>query len=284
MMPENLQVPTGSCLYHGHVIHTRHVPFRHSFRYALFLVYVDLAELDVVFSGRWLWSTNGPRLAWFRRTDHLGEPDVPLDQAVRQLVRRETGRDMVGPIRLLTHLRYFGYLINPVSFYFCFDESDSQVEAVVAEVTNTPWGERHCYVIAEPGDQDGVIRATHAKQFHVSPFLPMEMSYRWCISPPTDTLTVGISNERAARHVFGVSLSLRRRPMTSFNLFRALARHPLMTAQVSAAIYWQALRLWCRGATFHPHPHRAAIAVEDDNIRSHVNHFSQNDIEESPVS
>lgn len=284
MTPANLSNPTHSCLFHGEVIHTRHIPFRHSFRYALFLVYLDLAELDTIFARRWLWSTRNPALAWFRRADHLGAPEVPLDVCVRQLVREQTGRDVKGPIRLLTHLRYFGYLMNPVSFYFCFDESDSQVEAVVAEVTNTPWGERHCYVIAGSGHQDGVIKAMHAKQFHVSPFLPMDMTYRWRITLPTETLTVAVATERAGRPVFDATLSLHRRPIRSLNLVRALTRHPLMTAQVSAAIYWQAIRLWWRGATFHPHPKRDASATDDRDDEAHVSRFNEKDFKETLVS
>jgi DUF1365 family protein len=258
-----------SCLYRGNVTHTRAAPFRHTFRYNLFLVYLDLAELETVFSGRWLWSTRRFNLAWFCRADHLGNPDQSLDCSVRELVAERTGRMLTGPIRLLTHLRYFGFVMNPVSFYFCFDESDSRVEAVVAEVTNTPWGERHCYVIERSDNDNAVIQAQHPKEFHVSPFLPMEMSYRWRIGQSGDGLAVKIENVQGEETVFDAALSLKRRPMSSFGLAAALLRYPLMTFQVLAAIYWQALRLWWRGATYFPHPQRKdEIVAGDHSVRS----------------
>lgn len=243
-----------SCLYHGQVTHTRYMPIRHSFQYSLFMAYLDLSELDVVFRKRWLWSARRPSVAWFRRADHLGCPDRPLDLCVRQLVKNQTGREPVGPIRLLTHLRHFGLRMNPVSFYFCYDASGSQIEAIVAEVTNTPWGEQHCYVIPWSGARDDVMTARHAKQFHVSPFMPMDMEYRWCVSAPGETFVVRIANHRAGVRAFDATLSLRRRPITSLNLSRALTQHPLMTARMATAIYWQALRLWWRGVPPYPHP------------------------------
>lgn len=279
-----------SCLYEGHVSHARHEPFQHAFRYRLFLVYLDLAETDRVFQRRWFWSCRGPNLAWFRRADHFGDSAVSLTDSVRQLVRERTGRELTGPIRLLTHLRYFGYVINPVSFYFCFDESDSAVECVVAEVTNTPWGETHCYVVEGPADTSDVIHATHAKQFHVSPFLPMDMSYQWKIKSPGDSLTVSIRNLQEGRPMFDGVLTLQRRPLTSLNLAKTLLRYPFMTARVFAGIYWQAFRLWRRGATFYPHPSPladdTASADAEPRVLSSADHTSadQNDIRKSVVS
>lgn len=243
-----------SCLYHGQVTHTRHVPFRHSFQYRLFMVYLDLSELDAVFRRRWFWSARRPNVAWFRRADHLGRPDQSLDSCVRQIVRERSGGEVCGPIRLLTHLRHFGVRMNPVCFYFCYDSSGRKVEAIVAEVTNTPWGEQHCYVIRGEGRESDALTARHPKQFHVSPFLPMDLEYRWRVTMPGETLQVQIADYRAERRVFEATLSLRRRPMSSIALARALLRHPLMTARVSTAIYWQALRLRWRGAKFHRHP------------------------------
>lgn len=156
-----------SCLYDGWVRHRRFAPRAHAFRYRLFMAYLDLTELDRVFRGRWFWSTRRPALAWFRRADYLGDPSVPLDQAVRDCVERNTGVRPRGPIRLLTHLRYFGYVFNPVSFYYCFDTADTRVETIVAEITNTPWGERHAYVLSARGEQP--LRFRFGKAFHVSP-------------------------------------------------------------------------------------------------------------------
>ena len=142
-----------SCVYEGTVRHRRSAPVHHAFQYSIFMMYLDLAELRVLFHKRWLWSARRPNVAWFSQDDHLGDPQVPLDHNVRDLVEAKTGHRPAGPIRLLTHLRYFGYGFNPVSFYFCFDSTDSLVETIVAEVTNTPWGEQHCYVLGKSLDE-----------------------------------------------------------------------------------------------------------------------------------
>ncbi|MHC5113714.1 MAG: DUF1365 domain-containing protein [Planctomycetota bacterium] len=244
-----------SCLYQGWVRHRRHAPVSNAFRYSMFMVYLDLAELDVVFAGRWLWSTRRPALAWFRRSDHLGDPDRPLDACVRDLVRERTGTRPTGPIRLLTHLRYFGYVMNPVSFYYCFDADDTRVEHVVAEVHNTPWGERHCYVVPGSGQQ------RFPKSFHVSPFMGMDQEYRWRLGAPGDRLPVHMENHEDGRRLFDATMLLRRRAISAGSLARVLARHPFMTAKVIAAIYGQAARLWLKRCPFHPHP-RHQLPVE----------------------
>ncbi|MEQ9410264.1 MAG: DUF1365 domain-containing protein [Fuerstiella sp.] len=289
-----------SCLYEGNVCHRRHARPAHEFRDSLFLVYLDLSELDLVFQGRWFWSTSRPALAWFRRADHLGPATQPLDECVRQLVETRAGFRPAGGIRLLTHLRYFGYVMNPVSFYFCYDRSDRVVEAVVAEVNNTPWGERHCYVIdarGTPGQDvvldsattqrdttagvdnpdfaasgpavQPVIRAEHSKQFHVSPFLPMDLSYRWQITAPGERLTVHLQNLRAEQLIFNATLTLSRRPISAGSLTRMLLRYPLMTGKVITRIYWQALRLWLKKAVVFPHPSKQAAAGAGGSHSAH---------------
>lgn len=247
-----------SCLYVGRLRHRRFAPRDHTFDYSLFQVYLDLAELDDVFRGRWLWSTRRPAVAWFRRADHLGDPEVDLDIAVRDLVAVATGRRPRGPIRLLTHLRYFGYCMNPVSFYYCFDQDGARVETVVAEIHNTPWGERHCYVLGDPeGSADAPVqRFRFRKAFHVSPFMPMAVDYDWRFTPPSESLAVHMENHDAGARTFDATLSLTRRPMTGLELGRVLAGYPLMTVKVIGAIYWQALKLWWKGCRFHPHPTR----------------------------
>ena len=231
-----------SGLYLGRLRHRRHAPRAHEFRYRLFMAWLDLAELDQVFRGRWLWSAKRPALAWFRREDHLGDPRVPLDDAVRELVRERTGRRPAGPIRLLTHLRYLGYVFNPVSFYYCYDAAGERVETVVAEVNNTPWGERHCYVI-QPNDRT-------PKAMHVSPFMPMELDYRWRFSRPGSRLAVHMALMQGTTPIFDATLSLEKSELRT----SVLLLHPFMTLKVITAIHWQALRLWLKGVPFHRHP------------------------------
>lgn len=241
-----------SCLYEGVVEHTRSAPRAHRFSYRLYMVYVDLAEVPQLFDGFWLWSARKFAPAWLRREDYLGDPARPLADAVRDLVLTRTGRRPTGPIRLLTHLRYFGHCFNPVSFYYVFDARDEGVETVVAEITNTPWKERHAYVL--PVGDDGRMQWEFAKQFHVSPFMPMAQHYAWKLAPPDATLQVWMENHEEDRCVFTAGMRLRRVPISSASLARALCRWPLMTVKVVAAIYWQALRLASKRVPFVPHP------------------------------
>lgn len=246
-----------SCIYHGTVEHTRLKPHLHHFQYQVFMMYLDLAELDQVFAGRWLWSTSYPAVAWFRRRDHLGNPSQPLNESVRDLVEQHVGCRPTGPIRLLTNLRYFGYVINPVSYYYCYDDSSERVQTIVAEIHNTPWGERHCYVITRPVDTnapDHFLRNEHAKSFHVSPFMPMDLRYHWQFSQPGKELEVKISLSKSDEHIFHASLVMKQLPITSSNLAATLLRFPCMTARVVTAIYWQAFRLWLKKTPYFVHP------------------------------
>ncbi|HET7201924.1 MAG TPA: DUF1365 domain-containing protein [Steroidobacteraceae bacterium] len=246
-----------SCLYHGSVRHRRHEPAGHAFRYRLTLLYLDLDEVDTVFDGRWLWSS-GERAApaHWHRADHHGDPARDLRTCIRDLVRDRAGVATRGPIRLLTHPRYFGYGFNPVSFYYCFDAGDARPEAVVAEINNTPWGERHCYVLPQSVNRGAPDRMhfRFGKDFHVSPFLPLDMDYDWRFTRPGERLAVHMENHQDGRLVFDATLNLRREPINGVSLAGALLRHPFMTAKVSAAIYWQALQLWLKRTPFFSHP------------------------------
>lgn len=245
---------TQSAVYVGTIRHRRHAPRAHAFSYRIFMMYLDLAELPSLFDGRWFWSARRPALAWFRRADYLGDPALPLDVAVRNLVLERTGVRPSGPIRLLTHVRYFGYAQNPVSLYYCFSTDGSAVETIVAEITNTPWGERHAYVMPVAAAGTTWKSAELTKAFHVSPFMPMDQAYAWHFTEPAERLHVHMENRTSGEKVFDATLDLERRPFAPRVLAGALARFPIMTVKVVLGIYWQALRLWLKSMPVYDHP------------------------------
>ena len=246
-----------SCIYEGTVRHRRFRPRPNMFRYRLFFMYLDLKELPNLFDRHQLWSFQRPNIAYFRRKDHFGDPKVPIDQAVRDLVAEKTGRPPEGPIRLLTHLRYYGYCFNPASFYYCFDSSDSTVETIIVEIHNTPWGEVHCYVLSREQNQHPVKswrRHQFKKVFHVSPFIDMDIDYDWRFYEPGKFIRVHMIDFQNGKRLFDASLALKRQEISARKLRHVLIKYPLMTAKVTALIYWQALRLLLKKTPVSIHP------------------------------
>ena len=254
-----------SALYIGRLSHRRFAPRAHRFSYRLFMMYVDLAELDRLFKGRWFWSARRAALAWLRREDYIGDPAQSIDESVRARVAARIGTRPTGPIRMLAHLRYFGIGFNPVTFYYCFDAADTRVEYIVAEITNTPWNERHAYVLTDPDAEVSarVLRYRFAKEFHVSPFMPMEADYDWRFGTPGKCLAVNMQNYIGGERVFDATLDLSRREITGPALARALLAFPCMTLSVVAGIYTQALKLWWKRIPFHSHPSKVPTHVDD---------------------
>ncbi|MCW8956121.1 MAG: DUF1365 domain-containing protein [Gammaproteobacteria bacterium] len=245
-----------SKIYVGQVSHKRFQPHEHVFNYRMFMMYLDLDELPLLFDKFLFWSARGFNLAYFNRNRHLGNPDQPLKQSVIDLVYKQQSIQLTGPIRLLTNLSYFGYGFNPVSFYYCYDSKGETVKVVVVEVNNTPWGEQFCYVL--PVDRslaDGNKYIHHlSKQFHVSPFNPMQQKYEWHISDPGDRLLVYMQNFSDEQKVFQASLSLHRQNITRRTLAKVLMAFPFMTGKIILAIYYEAFRLWLKYTPVYDHP------------------------------
>ena len=252
-----------SCIYEGRVRHTRTKPAFHRFSYRLYLMYLDLDELDTVFEKRWFWSAKRPAFARFRRRDHIGPATQPLNESVLDLVEAETGNRPEGPVRLLTHLSYFGFCFNPVSFYYCYRKDGETIDTIVAEVSNTPWGETDTYVLPRSMNlaNGRSFRFQPKKKMHVSPFMDMQNEYDWCFTEPRDRLTVFMANAKDGERFFDASMTLSRTEISSGALARVLAGFPLMTVKVVAAIYWEALRLWVKRCPFYPHPDKKTKVV-----------------------
>lgn len=261
---------SASAVYEGWIRHRRFEPVEHSFRYPLFLMYLDLEELPGVLDPYPLFSARSAAPARFRREDFMGDPARPLAECARDAVEAAAGARPAGPVRLLTGLRYFGHSFNPVSFYYCFDIAAERVDAVVADVRNIPWGERHPYVLARGERRGTVLDEELEKTFHVSPLMGMDQTYSFRAAEPGDRLVAHIesrpretaesrrigvfSRSRRNPKTFDATLSLRRRELSRRTLTGLLARYPAMSLQVVAKIYLQSLRLKLKGARYHPHP------------------------------
>ncbi len=249
-----------SCIYAGDVRHRRFGPVPHDFTYSLFMMYLDLDELPHLFSDRWFWSAGAPAPAWFRAKDYLGGGRASTAEAARDEAERLTGRRPLGPVRMLTHLRYLGFVMNPVTFYYCFGEDGESLEVILAEITNTPWKERHVYALRSDRVKASPAGQPHRfdKEFHISPFMPMEQEYMWCFNEPGPRLLVHMENHEAGAKVFDATLRLRREEITSRSLAAVFFRYPAMTLRVALGIYWQALRLRLKRNPYFNHPDQVA--------------------------
>lgn len=264
-----------SCLYQGSVFHARRHPVTHRFRYAVAMAYLDLDETSALLKSSWVASNRKWSLLSFDAKDHsltpggssANEVDEPANLAtqVREHVEQETGGACLGPIRLLTQFRQLGCYFSPLNLFYCFaDDGDPVPQAIVAEVSNTPWNERRLYLLHGANRLGGAgrsLRYRHSKDFHVSPFMGLDASYDWRLSVPDEQLRVRIRSTAGAGPPFDAAMSLQRRPWSDRALAAMLRRFPAASVQTLAAIYWQAFRLWRKRCPFHPHPNSIPAAA-----------------------
>ena len=250
-------------IYTGTIRHRRFVPFDHFFSYRIFMVYFDISKVEQILKKSWFWNVNKPSIVSFYREDYHGNQEQSLDDAVRSTIYQKTGRILKGPIRILTHLRYFGYCFNPVSFYYCFDQSDQNVELIMAEITNTPWKERHSYIVSDKRNSKSNLTTSFGKDFHVSPFWGMDHQYEWIFTKPEKNLVVNMKNIKDQNKVFDATLTLERKAFNLKNLVLQTLSLPFMTVRIVFRIHWQALKLWIKGAHVFDHPNEIKVKVED---------------------
>ncbi len=241
-----------SAIYQGWVRHRRFHPVAHNFSYQVFMMYLDLSELDGVLNLSPWWSKKKWRPARFERSDFLGDPTMSLEQSIRNRIFEVAGEVQSGPIRMLANLRYFGFNINPITSYYCFDNHEN-LKTIVTEVTNTPWNERKSYVLKCDPNQP-IQHLSFQKEMHVSPFNPMEMTYQWTSNNPAKGLSLNLETLFEGESQVDATMALKRREITTSSLASILLQHPWMTAKVVTSIYWQALKLGIKKAPFYDHP------------------------------
>jgi len=252
---------TESAIYTGRIRHRRHTPTEHTFNYDMCMLYLDLEELPDLLDRTPFWSRHRAALGRYKRKDFLGDPSQPLLDSVRDLVESQTGT-RPGSVRLLANLRYFGHLMNPIACYYCFDASSGNLQSIVAEVTNTPWDQRHCYVLKTRSD-GGLDDIHFTKQLHVSPFNPLSMEYRWRSRPPGDRLSVHLENRMNGAVVFDATLKMKRETISPGALNRLLfKRYPLMTWNITWRIYKEALKIALKRIPFYSNPHTNVACKE----------------------
>lgn len=247
-----------SAFYTGRVRHRRFWPVSHAFSYRMTLCYIDLDEEEQLFRGRWFWSRKGFNLGRLKRQDYIGPHRLGIKEAVLARVRA-AGQPLcdIARVTMLTQLRLWGVCFNPVTFYYLFDRQDTLCY-IVAEVNNTPWLERHAYVLPVT-EKSGRFRHRFDKDFHVSPFNPMDMHYQWISTRPDRSLLVHMENHRGQRKHMDATLALYRREWTPWRLNLMLCLGPWRSLKVPLAIYWQAFKLWLKRAPLYDHPKTPAL-------------------------
>lgn len=236
------------CLYYGWVRHRRFKPIKHDFTYRVFMYFVDIDTPQKYFSLPLIHSTK-LSLYWYREQDYLNKTRI------KEIIFNHFNTEFDGKVYLLTYIRTFGFGFNPVNFYYCYE--NSQLKYIVSEITNTPWLEKHAYAFQVTDNQKMLYEFN--KEFHVSPFLPMEMRYQWFFTQPLEKLHIQMNNFKDGEKYFDATLNLTSKPITKRTLIKSHLTYPLLPLMVKVRIYWNALLLKLKGAKFYTHPSKIKV-------------------------
>jgi len=250
-----------SAIYFGKVNHRRFRPVLHSFSYGVFMAFLDIDRIPQLTAVSRFLSYNRFNWATYDERDHFGDPQLSLRQRLEQNAAAHGVSLPDGQIFLLTHLRYFGYNFNPVSFFYCYDPQE-RLQLVLAEVNST-FGESHNYWLSQDNElpSPNAKRYRAAKAMHVSPFMGMKLDYNFTLTPPDRKLVVHMNTIKEDKPFFDATLKLERKPWSARSLHRALTSHPWMTAKVICAIHWEALRLYLKKVPVFTHPRNLSEEV-----------------------
>lgn len=241
-----------SAIYKGKVYHQRFKPTRHKFDYDIYLFWLKLEsdELNALSDTLTYFSAHSKARVRFNREDYLGDPSISLKQAVlERMTELNGGKTLNGEVFMLGQLRMWGLYFSPVNFYY-LRNVEGKYTHMLAEVSNTPWNERHHYLV----NLD--TQADTPKAFHVSPFNPMDMTYKWSISQPSSRLSLAMDCVREDKE-FSAGINLTKFTLDNANLSAALKRIPSMTIKTVAGIYWHALKLLLKRTPLYTHPEKS---------------------------
>ena len=241
-----------SAIYKGKVYHQRFKPTQHKFDYDIYLFWLKLEsnELEILSSSLNRFSAYDKARVRFKREDYLGDPSLPLGQAViDRMTELNGGKTLQGDVFMLGQLRMWGLYFSPVNFYY-LRNAEGKYTHMLAEVSNTPWNERHHYLVNLDTQDDT------PKAFHVSPFNPMDMTYKWSISQPSTRLSLAMDCVRDDKE-FSAGINLTKFTLDNANLSAALKRIPSMTIKTVAGIYWHALKLLLKRTPLYTHPEKS---------------------------
>ncbi|BDX07262.1 DUF1365 domain-containing protein [Planctobacterium marinum] len=238
-----------SALYIGETWHQRFVPKNHKFKYNIMMFWLDLDEVALLDQKLSLFSAEKFNWVQFRRGDFLTNNQQTLKQEVLQTMSEKAGTPLSGKVFLLSPLRILGMYFSPVNFYYLQNDA-GEFSHLLAEVSNTPWNERHCYLVdlKEQKDSD--------KAFHVSPYNPIDMQYRWNIKPPGNKLFLQLDCLKTDKH-FTAAIGLKRMELSNSVMRKSLFQFPHITLKTLFGIYWQALKLFAKRVPIYDHPKSA---------------------------